>query len=271
MRGSLLCGIYFCTAMIAGLLVSVSVAGLGTNSALADDGQKVSSQKETTEAKPEAKPKSQPKPEVKPGKALPKVDAEHEKLALAFATEHHAELATLLTQLKENNRREYAKAVQELHQSRERLVRIKERQPDLYNHEIELWKLTSRIRLLSARMTMTDDPTLEEDLGKLLKARGELQVKHLQAERDRVAARLARVERDLAEAKARLDDGLDKEVAAVKSQVAKEKSKVKKSGKVVNKTPLKSVKGESPSAATVKQVPQKSPDKQAQDKQLQNK
>ncbi len=265
MRGSLPGGNSLCTAMIAGLLLSA--AGLFVNFSLADDGQKATPEKEGAEAKPEAKPK----PEVKPGKAFPKVDADHEKLALAFATEHHAELATLLTQLKQNNRREYAKAVQELYQSRERLVRIKERQPDLYNHEIELWKLTSRIRLLSARMTMTDDPALEEDLGKLLKTRGELQVKHLQAERDRVATRLARVERDLAEAEARLDDGLDKEVAAVKSQVAKEKSKVKKSGKVVNKTPPKSVQKESPSAAAVKQVPRKSPDKQVPDKPLQNK
>jgi hypothetical protein len=64
---------------------------------------------------------------------------------------------------------------------------------------LELWKVDSRIRLLAARMTMSEDPALEGELKAVLHGRLQIRLQQLRAEQERLAARAARVSEMIAD------------------------------------------------------------------------
>lgn len=116
-----------------------------------------------------------------------------EAAALTFARLHHPELADLLEQLKKTNRPEYRRAIRDLFQESERLARLQENAPERYELAIEAWTLDSRIRLLAARMTMSDDPAFETELKSLLQQRVALRLEDMKRARDRLQQRLERL------------------------------------------------------------------------------
>lgn len=140
---------------------------------------------------------------------------ECEKAALAFAETHHPELAGLLAQLKENAADGYARAIAELDRSRDRLEKIRERQPDRYAAALEEWQLSSRIKLTLARMTLSKDPTLEHELTAMVRERAELRLQPLRAEQERIKARLEKVGTTLDEYDRDPAAAVEKEVAAL--------------------------------------------------------
>jgi hypothetical protein len=120
-----------------------------------------------------------------------------EAAALTFARLHHPELADLLDHLKDANRKEYQRALRELFQASERLARLGERSPERYELSLAAWKIDSRIRLLAARMTMTDDPALEDELKAALEERLEIRLAQHRDERARTAERLETLNRSI--------------------------------------------------------------------------
>ena len=119
----------------------------------------------------------------------------------AFAEEHHPELAALLEQLETADPAAFAAASTEIGRTRERLERLRERQPELHEAKLQDWKLSSRIRLVLARMALTKDPDpqLDAELRELVRQRQAWQrVVHL-AEREKIMKRLERIEEVLAE------------------------------------------------------------------------
>jgi hypothetical protein len=125
------------------------------------------------------------------------VTRERAAAALAFARQHHPELADLLRHLNDAHPLAYRRAIRELYQTSERLARQRERSPERYELALKAWKLDSRIRLLAARMTMTDDPALEAELRDALQARLDAKREQLQFERDRAAERVQMLESSL--------------------------------------------------------------------------
>lgn len=123
--------------------------------------------------------------------------AEREQTALAFAGQHHPELVTLISPLKSSNPKEYQRAVKDLFRSEERLTAIREREPDRYELELELWKLQSRIRLLAARLTMSDDAQLSEQLREALLAKMQNRRRMLEYERELLAKRQSNISKEL--------------------------------------------------------------------------
>lgn len=126
---------------------------------------------------------------------LPGFTLEREAAALSFVRQHHPELADLLAQLKAGNRREYQKAVHELFRTSERLAMARERDSARYELELEAWKLDSRIRLLAARMTMSENNAESlEELKTLLLERTDVQLKRQMLDRQRLVGRLEKLD-----------------------------------------------------------------------------
>lgn len=140
---------------------------------------------------------------------------ESEKAALEFAETHHPELAGLLAQLKENAADGYERAIAELDRSRDRLEKIRERQPDRYAAALKEWQLSSRIKLTLARMTLSKDPTLLPELTAMVRERAELRLQPLRAEQQRIKARLEKVGTTLDEYDRDPAAAVEKEVATL--------------------------------------------------------
>lgn len=131
--------------------------------------------------------------------------------ALAFAAAHHPELAELLTQLEQGDPRAFATAIADLDRTRERLAKLEQRQPERHATALEDWKLTSRIQLVLARLALSKDPGLREELAELVRRRQAARSAALEAERDRLETRLARIDSLLAEQQRDPEGAVDRE------------------------------------------------------------
>lgn len=167
----------------------------------------------------DAASKSLAKPAVPAVAAAAKTPAVEipEEETIAFAREHHPELADLLVNLKSTKPQAYARGLKQLSAAHQRLSRIKTAFPEKYALGLAVWKLDSRIQLLAARMTMSDETSLEEELKKLLAERHEARVKELTYDRELVEARLKKVD----EALQKTIEGRDQALAAELDKIMK--------------------------------------------------
>jgi hypothetical protein len=203
----------FASVVVAGALV---IGGQLVRSAsadtAADENKAAPATAETPDKPAETKPAAPPKDNPDTAKrVLADADA-----ALEFARAHHPELADLIARLKQSNRAEFRRAVRDVNMARVRLERVKEKTPNRYGMALEEWKLDSQIRLLAARSAMSDeDPAVQEELKALLHQRIEKRLKNLTDERDRLAARLAKLNEQIA----KQDGDVDAKVAAELEQL----------------------------------------------------
>jgi len=128
---------------------------------------------------------------------LPAFTAEREAAAITFVKMHHGELADLLARLKQHSRPEYEQAIRELFRTSERLAQWQEKNPHKYETELKTWQLGSRIQVLTAKLAMNADPVLKQELRDALQEQQQLRRSQLQAEREKAAARLADLDREL--------------------------------------------------------------------------
>ena len=142
--------------------------------------------------------------------------ADKEKAALAFAADHHSELADLLKNLKRSNREAYEKGIHQLYRDSERLARTRANNPARYDLEIELWKTESRIRLTAAR-TMMDESreSLKKELRQLIAHREEVKLRILKYSRERTSAQLAKIDSEIASAETGREARIDKELESL--------------------------------------------------------
>ena len=131
------------------------------------------------------------KPVAKPtaAKAPPALSPDREKAAIAFAHEHHPELASLIEKLRTDNHRQYDMAIRQLAQASDRLLRLKKQNSAQYELALAAWKLDSRAQLLAARLTMSQDPAIESELKKILRERVDVRLKELEFEREQIENR----------------------------------------------------------------------------------
>jgi hypothetical protein len=122
---------------------------------------------------------------------------EREAAAMTFVRTHHPELATLLTRLKDRRPGEYQKAIRDLFRVSEKLALSQEMQPNRYELELEEWKLTSRVQLLVARLTMDRSPAMEQELRDLIARQLEVHEKVIRLDRDRAAERVKSLDAEL--------------------------------------------------------------------------
>jgi hypothetical protein len=124
---------------------------------------------------------------------------EREAAALTFVRAHHPELAELLDRLKARRPQDYEKAIRDLFRVSERLALSREVFPVRYELELRQWKLTSRIQVLSARLSMKRTPEQENELKQLLAEQLEVHRELLAFNLDRAQSRAAMLQKDLDE------------------------------------------------------------------------
>ncbi len=148
--------------------------------------------------------------------AASKLSTEDEKSALDFAQQHHPELAELIERLQEGNRAEYRKALVQLHETKTRLERFRERSPDRFVLLLAQWKLDSRLRLLVAQMEMSDDPQLSSQIDKLLAEKVRNREQIMELDRNRARERLNRILEQITELKVDEEAAKQKELNAIR-------------------------------------------------------
>ncbi len=161
----------------------------------------------------------------------PALPAKAEAAAMEFARSHHAELASLLEQLKANAPSEYRSAMIELDKTRERLEKSREKTPERADIELAEWKVNSRIRLLAARLAMGGEPSLEADLKAALRERVDLRVQLMNDERARLRRRLEKLDETIAEQERRAPDQVERELAGLKRGTTATANSSKKNNK----------------------------------------
>lgn len=178
-------------SQILSLLIAVAVASLILGQAT---GQ------QATESGSAAREGSSPKRGGGKNKPTPmNVTPEREAAVRTFVELNHAELADLLAHLKANQPKEYERAVRELHRVTERLAGIQERDPTQYDLEVKFWTAQSRVQLFTAKLRMGTSEDIKDQLREALGAQAEAKVALLKHDRSKIAERLSRVERDIAQ------------------------------------------------------------------------
>lgn len=179
----------------------------------------------------------------KPVRTAPtEITAQQERDAIAFAKEHHEELANLLKRLKGMDESAYKSAIAELSRAAERINRMKERSPERYKFDLRRWQLDSQIRLMAARSTMSGNLAQSEELTGLLKQRYDLQVEQLRAERKRLQDRLDRIDEQLAAKSENADKAIAAELKRLQTSISAKwssKKNDKKPKQPVKKRPSK--------------------------------
>ena len=209
----------------AGLMLACA---LGSSRHILADVPSSSEGKASQSAKPNNAAKSERNAaSAKAHAAATKITPEREAAAIAFAGENHPELATLLTNLKQNNPTEYRAAVAELDRIVERLTAMKPKNVQQHDSELTHWKMDSRIRLLAARLTMSDNPALEAKLKAAVREKVELTLAERKAERERLQKRVEKLDQTIGELSTKLDDVAEKELAAVKRSAQSSKPTAK--------------------------------------------
>jgi len=141
--------------------------------------------------------------------------------AVAFAVAHHPELVPLIDRLRSEAPGEFAAAVADLDRTRERLAKLRDRQPEKHDAALAEWKLSSRIRLTLARLATSPSAESEEELRQLVRQRAEARLVPLRAERNRITARLDKITAQLEAFDRDPDAAVAAEFAAVRAKAAK--------------------------------------------------
>jgi hypothetical protein len=156
---------------------------------------------------------------------------EREAAAKYFVDQHHPELGELLRQLKAGNKREYQRAINELFITSERLAQMQERDPPKYELDLEAWKIDSRIRLLAARIVMHDNDLLEAELKELLVKKIDVQLEQQLLERERVSARLERLDATIERLRKQRENEAQKSLAKILQDIEKSRPAKKPAGR----------------------------------------
>lgn len=142
------------------------------------------------QANPKGKAKARPNAEITP---------EREAASLTFARLNHQELVDLLETLKTTNPKEYQIALRDLYRASERLGQIKDRDAELYELELSLWQVNSKIRLEVAKAMMRgDEDQRAKSVRPLLRRRREIRLEIARLNRKKVEQELVRINAEIA-------------------------------------------------------------------------
>ena len=151
-------------------------------------------------------------------------DKERETAALTFSREHHPELAGLIEQLKDSNPAEYQRAIRDLARTSERLAQVQQKDAPRYEVELKAWKISSRIRLVVARLTMGPDSALEQELRDALAQQAEVRLSLLQMEQEQVRTRLKKLDAQIEAIRNDRDNAVQNQFDTVLRAITKARS-----------------------------------------------
>ena len=133
-----------------------------------------------------------------------KVDPEQESRVLELAAAHMPELSELLDRLRSDEPRGYAKAIRDLSRSSRKLQIAKDRDEQVFEFELELWKANNHVNLLVARLKVRDSPKDRKLLKNAALRQQQAQLTRIQYDIDILRRRIERATNQLASAEKRL-------------------------------------------------------------------
>jgi hypothetical protein len=151
---------------------------------------------------------------------------------LAFAREHHPELAELLARLEMTDGKQFEKALADLGKDVDRLDRTKTNNPVQYERALRRWKLDSRIRLIVARLSMADSSELEAELRAAIEERLTLRQQDLRDEAAQLKKRLESNTRQQRELDTNRETLLEQEFLLLRKTVGGTRDRLKKKDKL---------------------------------------
>jgi hypothetical protein len=116
---------------------------------------------------------------------------------LAFVKEHQPQLEKLLRLLRKNRSDEYQSAVEDLDRDERRISSFKDKDPQRYQIELNLWITKSQISLLVAQLSVKDSPELQKQLRQNVARFFQLRQQQLISDKQRLQERLSRVEENI--------------------------------------------------------------------------
>jgi hypothetical protein len=161
------------------------------------------------------------------GKKIPGFTGEREAAAMTFVRTNHPELAELLDQLKSSDPGQYQRAIRDLFKSSERLAQLEERSPQRYPLELDMWKVNSRIQVLLARLTMSSDPAVEDQLRQAVAEQLELRKQLLATDHQRLEQRLAELKADLDDLEQHEQERIEQRMTKLLSEASRSRPLVK--------------------------------------------
>lgn len=221
---------WFGFRFIAAVMLLACAAG-SCQLLLADDAPPNAADSGASKAKPAKTEKivAAEKPATKKAAATAvPISPEREAAAIEFAQQNHSELVSLLQNLKQSAPKEYQAALADLDRTADRLSKLKDKSPDKYEPQLTDWKLTSRARLLAARLAMSDDPAVETELRSTLRERLELRLGVQRAERDRLQKRVEKLDQVIDEMSAKMDAQVEKQFSELHKTLPAPKTAAKK-------------------------------------------
>jgi hypothetical protein len=154
------------------------------------------------------------------------VTPEREAAVMTFVQRNHAELADLLASLEASQPQEYERAVREIFRTTERLALVQERDPLQYELEIAVWTAQSRAQLLVARLNMGESDELKRQLRAALDAQADAKLALLKHERQKVADRLAKMDREIANFEGDREDVLERQLQVLMRAASQGRAKL---------------------------------------------
>ncbi len=198
-------------AIWLGVAASVLMSGIVVRS-VADDKPAKASKPAPADKSPAKKPSATEASKIDNEPISPK----RETAAVAFAQQHHPQLAELLTRLKASHPEQYTKALRELDKTRARLEKAHETDADRYAILLREWQLDSRVRLLAARITMSTSDELEIELRQVLIERHDVRLQLLTYDREKSKTRLQKMDEQIAEHVQSRQTSIDREFDRIK-------------------------------------------------------
>ena len=154
-----------------------------------------------------------------PQRKLPRPTAEMQKVAMEFASEHVPELAKLLPGLRKKSRPDFDSAIREMHSTAVRLERLKTREPERYRVDLEAWKLDKSIQLMAARLSMTHDPEIQEQILTAIRKRTAIKKRQIEFEIERYEVRLDRLKASHQEISASPEEIVERDFRRIQNMV----------------------------------------------------
>jgi hypothetical protein len=144
------------------------------------------------------------------------ISAKRKAELMKFVKANHAELERLINSLRKKRPSQYQSALRSLDRSVKNLNAIKANQSEArYKQALADWKLKSRIQLLSAQLSITDNAAKRKQLKQLLVQQLDNRRAQLKADADRAEKRLARINEALAKIEADPDAEIARQMGAV--------------------------------------------------------
>lgn len=156
------------------------------------------------------------------------ISSESEASILEFAKREQLQLFELLQYLKQKRPPSYQQALKETGRNKQRLESLKERDPELYEIESQLWRTRSKLSFLAAQMSVQDDADLDKQLETLVQDLETQEIARLTLMRDRTAKQLEKWDSQLKDRKADFSTSVDKNVESWKNRIKKQRSSPKK-------------------------------------------